>query len=131
MYILKNNKIIGRGTGDMPLSNGHVYAEETPELNAQYEQQLAELAAIPVPPAPFDISKYKLINNIDALGAGKEDAFFAFLNQPGNEKYLRRWDASQVLNTADPFVVQLLPVFNGILGVDDAVVQSLLETSRV
>lgn len=76
--------------------------------------------------APFDVSKIKLLDALDAIGL--EDALFAFLAT--DEKLLRRFNAAQVLVSTDPLLVAAIPLFAAASGKSVEEINALLQSSR-
>ncbi len=77
---------------------------------------------------PFDISKYKLLNGLAALG--KEDAFWAFMEAPENKSLLRRLQMVVTLRSDDAMLLGVVDILKVVLSLTDEETTALLENSR-
>lgn len=80
----------------------------------------------PRPSANVEISKFRLLENLAALGA--EDAFCDYI--ASDVRLQRRWDAATTLDSTNAMVVAAMAGLSAELGIDAAAITNLIWRSR-
>ena len=80
----------------------------------------------PRPAANVEISKFRLLENLAALGA--EDAFCDYI--ASDVRIQRRWDASTTLDSTNAMVVAAMAGLSAELGIDASAITNLIWRSR-
>lgn len=78
-------------------------------------------------PTTFEISKYKLLLALDEVNL--LNSFSSFLDE--NEKIKLLWDAATVLDSNNPFLLDVIAVLKADSGITDAQITSILEASAL
>lgn len=81
----------------------------------------------PIPPRNYEISKYKLLANIDRLGMFEQfDGWLEALPK----KYKRFWDAAVTIDSTNELVQAAMATLPGIMAVEPVTITNLLERSK-
>lgn len=75
-----------------------------------------------------NVSKLKLILSLEAIG--KDEVLYSIINSDPTGKLLWKWNAASFLNTKDPMVVQLIPIFVAALEMTESDVMNLLRSCQ-